>query len=72
MREDLIDLVEEVKASGRFSGAINSTFLVLIPKNKGGVSFEDFRPISLCNTIYKIVSKIIAERLKGILSLHIT
>ena len=70
--EDLKDLVEEVRTTGKINGAINSTLLVLIPKKKGVLTFDDFRPISLCNTIYKLVSKIIADRLKGILSNFIT
>ena len=44
----------------------------MIPKKKGKLSFEDYRPISLCNTLYKINSKIIAERIKNILAKHIT
>jgi hypothetical protein len=42
-------------------------FLALIPKEKGAVNFGRFRPISLCNTSYKILTKIIANRIKKIL-----
>ena len=48
-------------------GSTNSTFLALIPKEKDAVSFDRFRPISLCNISYKIITKIMAKRLKDIL-----
>ena len=54
------------------SGALKSTFIVLIPKIGASKTFGDFRPISLRNILYKLISKIITERLKVTLSIHIT
>ena len=61
-------LVEESRIQGQVCGSLNSTFVALIPKSDKPDSFVGFRPISLCNHVYKIISKIIAVRLKNGLS----
>lgn len=43
---------------------VNKTFLVLIPKGKNPYSPKDYRPISLCNVVMKIITKVVANRIK--------
>ena len=50
--------------SGSFPQSLNNTFITLIPKVKSPSLVSEFCPISLCNTLYKIVSKVVANRLK--------
>ncbi|CAL1410909.1 unnamed protein product [Linum trigynum] len=52
---------------GFFPEELNQTLITLIPKKKTPVSPADFRPISLCRVLYKILSKVLANRLKEIL-----
>ena len=64
--------VKESQRDGKVLGDLNFTLLALIPKKQNPSSFEAFRPISCCNVVYKIIAKVIAQRLKPILSVVIT
>ena len=70
--EELLSVVEESRKAGFIHGPLNTTFIALIPKVDKPANFEDYRPISLCNCLYKIISKVIAKRLKSVLSQHIS
>lgn len=49
------------------SAGVNETCIVMIPKVAQPESLKDFRPISLCNVLYKIVSKCLVNRLRPLL-----
>jgi len=70
--EEITEVVEESIKNGEIYSPFNATFIALIPKKEAPETFEDFRPISLCNSIYKIIAKVIALRIKPILSRHIS
>ena len=47
-----------------FQRSLNSTFLILITKKRGAEELKDFRPISLVGSLYKLLAKVLANRLK--------
>ena len=48
---------------GKFVRSLNSTFLVLVPKKGGADDLRYYRPISLVGGLYKILAKVLANRL---------
>ena len=64
---ELWSIVEDSRVSRRILPTLNATFLTLIPKYEGDDSPDKFKPISLCNVIYKIITKVIVNRLKPLL-----
>nr|XP_023923653.1 uncharacterized protein LOC112035046 [Quercus suber] len=65
--DNVVSAVLDFLQSGNMVSEINHTNIVLIPKVKSPEKMSDFRPISLCNVIYKIISKVLANRLKQVL-----
>ncbi|CAN6563499.1 unnamed protein product [Malus baccata var. baccata] len=64
---EVCDLVRELMQGPRNPANINATYIVLIPKVPHPESVSQFWPISLCNYSYKVLSKVLANRLKVIL-----
>ena len=63
----MINCVLNTLSSGRMPRVLNETYICLIPKVKCPQKISEFRPISLCNVICKIISMVLANRLKKIL-----
>ena len=58
---------EEFHQHCKFEKSLNATFIALIPKKNGASNIRDFRPISLVGSLYKILAKVLANRLKMVL-----
>ncbi|GLJ19617.1 hypothetical protein SUGI_0354930 [Cryptomeria japonica] len=72
MKDDITKLVEESRRKRKMLKDLNNTNIVLFPKFQECSTFADFRSITLCNSIYKVVSKVMVKRLKVILPHVIT
>lgn len=53
--------------SGTIPASLNHTYITLVPKSKSPKRVTEFRPISLCNILYKLIAKVLANRLKSLL-----
>lgn len=62
--KDVVQMVRNFFASGEISSELNATNIVLISKKKGPTMMSELRPISLCNVLVKIITKVLANRLK--------
>ncbi|XP_050211903.1 uncharacterized protein LOC126662059 [Mercurialis annua] len=67
LKKDLLDFFNSFHSSNRLPAGLNSSFMVLIPKVLGSSNISDYRPISLVNGIYKLLSKCLSARLAPLL-----
>ncbi|GJR59837.1 RNA-directed DNA polymerase, eukaryota [Tanacetum coccineum] len=67
IKKDVADAVSFFFISGNFPKGGNSSFIALIPKMQDAKVVKDYRPISLIGSLYKIIAKILANRLVGVL-----
>ncbi|GJW62043.1 putative RNA-directed DNA polymerase [Tanacetum coccineum] len=65
---DVCKAIKEFFTNGILLKELNHTIIALIPKVNSPVRINDYRPISCCNTLYKCISKILANRMKESLS----
>lgn len=72
IRVEVWEIIEDSRSLGQVLQDLNMTFLILIPKEGHAYHPKQFRPISLCNVIYKLLTKVIAQRLKPILPMIIS
>lgn len=61
---DVSKAVKHIFASRKILGGVNATHICLIPKTHHPVRVDEFRPIACCNVLYKVISKIIANRIR--------
>ncbi|GKA50055.1 RNA-directed DNA polymerase, eukaryota, reverse transcriptase zinc-binding domain protein [Tanacetum coccineum] len=66
-KKDLYDFVNLFFASCVMPNGVNSSFFTLIPKVNNPTLITDFRPISLIGIHYKIIAKILANRLSKVI-----
>lgn len=68
IKTDLIYTIQTFFSTGHLPTGINHTFLAFIIKSYSANTVSQFCPISLCNTSYKIISKILASRIEPFLN----
>ena len=67
LKSDILRFVSEFHHNGRLSKGINSTFIAVIPKIDNPQRLNDFRPIALVGCLYKILAKLLANRLRQVI-----
>ena len=67
VKHDFYGVVEDSRRLASILKALNATMITLIPKENEARTLDYYRPIALGNVVYKIISKVVANRLKPLL-----
>jgi hypothetical protein len=62
-----MDFFAEVHTHYKFDKSLNASFIALIPKKQNASNIRDFQPISLIGSVYKLLAKVLANRLRVVL-----
>ena len=72
VKEEVMGFFKDFFQNEQFVKSLNATFLVLVPKGSIVEDLKDLRPISLVGSLYKILSKVLANRIKRVMGLIIS
>ena len=72
IKEEIMAVFSDFYARGKFEKSLNATFISLIPKVSRASEFKEFRPISLISSIYKIIAKVLANRMRRVVDREIS
>ena len=64
IKNDVVEMVNNFQVSGEMDSRLNITNICMIPKTERPTRMTELRLISLCNVGYKIISKVLCQRLK--------
>ena len=67
MEKDVIDFFVYFHWHSVSERSLNASFLTVIPKKSNAVNILDFRPISLVGSVYKLLSKVLTNKLRAVL-----
>jgi len=67
VKQDILNLVEDCRMNRTILKVLNTSIISLIPKQDNAQTPDRFIPIALCNVVYKIISKVVANRIKPLL-----
>ncbi|GKD02121.1 RNA-directed DNA polymerase, eukaryota [Tanacetum coccineum] len=68
IKVEFLECIKYFESSGRLANGCNPSFIVLIPKRNDPLGFGDYRPISLIGCVYKVISKILSNRLARVIA----
>jgi len=66
INKDFVKAIQDFHAHGCFSKGCNASFISLIPKYSNPQSLDEYRPISLVRSIYKVIYKILPIKIKKV------
>ena len=66
IKEDVMRFLHEFHMEGSFEKSLNASFIALVPKKRSASNIEDFSPISVVGSLYKILANVLANRLRSV------
>nr|KYP61675.1 Transposon TX1 uncharacterized [Cajanus cajan] len=67
LKEDFVGFFDEFFVNGKLVKGVNNSFITLIPKNDNPQGLGDYRPISLIGSVYKVLTKVLANRMSRVM-----